>query len=212
MKYLIFDFDGTMVNTNDLIIEGLNQACLKYRKTKITQEEIVEEFGKPLREQMDNLDASHGEEMVEFYKEYYVKRKDEMTFMFEGVKEVLLKLSANENVKLAVLTNKGVVGLKYGLDFFGIKGCFEYTLSCEQLRKAKPDREGIDNIIDVLGGDRKDYVMIGDSVHDIECGNNAGVKTALVDWTVIPKEKFENLQVDYLISRPDDFLLLINED
>lgn len=208
-KLIIFDFDGTIMDTNDIIKESLNEASKKFRHCEITSEEYELILGKPLGQQMLDLSSSHYEEMTEFYRQYYRANQESRTEIFDGVLDLLETLK-NKGIKCGILTNKGRNGLEKGLKQYHIEGYFEYYLSAQDVLNAKPDPEGIHKICDYYGVRETETLMVGDSAHDIEAGKNAGVGTCLVSWTILSLSKLKTLQPDYIVNHPSEIGLIVN--
>ena len=93
-KLVIFDFDGTIMDTNDIIKESLNEASKKYRHCEISSEEYELILGKPLGQQMRDLSDRHHEAMTEFYRQYYRANQESRTEIFDGVHDLLEALKS----------------------------------------------------------------------------------------------------------------------
>lgn len=86
---IIFDFDGTIINTNQLIEEGLGYFALKYRGTVLTKLELAALTGKTLEDQMAYIKAEKAEIMAEQFKIWYTHNHDSKAHAFPGMKELL---------------------------------------------------------------------------------------------------------------------------
>ncbi|MBF4694092.1 HAD family hydrolase [Fusibacter ferrireducens] len=202
-KLIIFDFDGTIMDTNDIIKESLNEASKKFRNSEISSDEYELILGKPLEQQMKDLSETKYEAMTEFYRQYYRANQESRTQIFEGVHDLLETLK-NNDVKCGILTNKGRNGLEKGLKQYHIESYFEYYLSAQDVIRAKPNPEGIHKICAYYSVREEDTLMVGDSAHDIEAGKNAGVSTCLVSWTILNLSKLKKLNPDYIVDHPSE--------
>jgi pyrophosphatase PpaX len=202
---MIFDFDGTLMDTNSVIIESLNAAVKAYIGRELTEDELQAILGRPIREQMAMVSEAHCDEMVAYYRQYYRENQEGRVFPFEGVLPMLEALKQN-GVTCAILTNKGRNGLKKGLETHGMTAFFSHSLCADDIERTKPDPYGILKIAGDLSFDLKDVYMIGDSAHDIEAGKNAGVATVLVGWTILRMSDLNALKPDYIINHPMDLL------
>lgn len=207
-KYLVFDFDGTLIDSNYLIDLTIRETSKKILGKEIDQEKINKVWGKVLTEQMMDLDPERVDELSEFYSDYYRKHRDEFTTIFDGIKEMLDEL-INLDCKLAIVTNKGTGGLEHGLEMFQINDYFKMALSKSDVDKKKPHPEGLFRVMNFLGAKPEEVLFIGDSIHDIECGQNAGVDTVLVSWTVIDLEALLKLKPTYVIDTPNDLVQIV---
>jgi len=91
-KSILFDFDGTLVNTNDLVILALNEAARKFTGSPLSDEKLESVLGYYVEEQMKAISEKHYKEMTEYYYDFYRARQDEMVKEFDGVREMLAAL------------------------------------------------------------------------------------------------------------------------
>ena len=200
-KYILFDFDGTLVDTNDLVILALNETAKKFTGEELSSDKLNSILGKYLVEQMRCICESKHEEMALYYKEFYNKNKDIMTKYFEGTKEMLGELKSS-GCKIAVVSAKGRNGIEHGLEMFNLSGYVDAIVSAYDVENNKPHPEPALKALEMLGGDTENALLVGDSPYDILCGKNAGIKTVLVGWTIFPKEEIIKLNPDYIVNTP----------
>lgn len=212
LKYVLFDFDGTLADSNDAVVGMLHLASVKHRGIPFSPEELEEVLGRPLIDQMAYLSESDKEELVAFYRAEYRKVRDELTRAYEGVKEMLVEIKAL-GLKTGIVSNKGRNGINHGLELLGMKTLIDISISKDDVTHSKPDPEGLFMAMEGLGGKPSDAVQaifVGDSGHDIEAGKNAGCKTILVGWTLLNIEKLVKTQKpDYVAMTPEDLLNFI---
>ncbi len=206
IKYVLFDFDGTLVDSNEAVISTLNQTALKHRGTPYTQEELNEILGKPIEDQVRILSEDQVQSLSEFYKIQYRRVRDALTKSYEGVEEMLVKLKA-DGVKIGIVSNKGRNGINHGLEMFKLQDLIDFSVSKNDVNQPKPNPEGIYLALKGLGGSEKDIedtVFVGDSGHDIESGKRAGCQTILVGWTLLALEPLKAMEPDYIAETPED--------
>lgn len=206
IKYALFDFDGTLVDSNEAVISTLNATAVKHRGRPFTKEELNEILGKPIEDQVRLLSDEHIEELSEFYKSEYRKVRDRLTKSYEGIAEMLVKLNA-DGIRVGIVSNKGRSGIDHGIEMFGLQNLIHFSVSKNDVIEPKPNPEGIYSALKGLGGseeDLTDTVFVGDSGHDIECGKRAGCKTILVNWTLLDMEELMTLKPDYVAKSPED--------
>ncbi|MBN2794980.1 MAG: HAD-IIIA family hydrolase [Clostridia bacterium] len=211
IKYVVFDFDGTLVDTNYLIEKTIRTTAKTLLNRELDQSVLDEIWGKVLNEQMATLDESRVDELARFYSDYYREHRDEHTTIFEGIIEMLDALHQN-NIQMGIVTNKGTVGLQHGLEKFKIKDFFKIALSKTDVVMKKPHPEGLYKVMEYFNAKPEEVLFVGDSIHDIECGKNAGVKTVLVKWTVMDLNKLMAENPTYVISEPKELLAIIKGD
>lgn len=207
---ILFDFDGTLLDSNQLIKSTLNEAALKYRGTAITEDEFQDILGKPLAVQMAYLCDDQVEEMVDIYRESYRSRMTDEQVLFDGIKEMLIELY-EAGYKMGIVSNKGSNGINHVLEQFDIGKYFKVSVSQDDVEKRKPDPECVDKALKVIGSGRINTVLVGDSVHDIKCGKNAKIPTILVDWTILNEKQFEECQPDFRLMAPEELSDLLYE-
>lgn len=207
-KFLLFDFDGTLIDTNELIILALNETSRKFLNRDLSKQELNSILGKYLDEQMRTLSKVHYKEMVLFYKSIYKEKEFEMIKEFCGIGSMLLKLK-ELGCKIAIVSAKGRSGIENGLKHFRLSDFIDTIISAYDVKENKPNPECVFTALESLSGSLKDSLVIGDSPYDILCGKNAGVKTCLVDWTIFPKQEILNLNPDFYIKTPEDLVEIV---
>lgn len=213
VKYVIFDFDGTLINSNDAVISMLHLASEKHRGVPFTQEELDEVIGKPIDTQMAFLSLEKKDELVAFYRSEYRKVRDELTKAYDGMREVLIELK-QLGIQTAIVSNKGRSGIDHGMEMFDLEQLIDVTVSKDDVIHPKPDLEGIFKALELLGKDESESeyaVFVGDSAHDIMCGKAARCKTILVGWTLINREKLMIYEPDAIVETPGDILTLLKQ-
>jgi pyrophosphatase PpaX len=204
-KNIIFDFDGTLIDTNDLIIFSLDQVALKYINRRLTKDELNSILGFFIEEQMRMISKDNYKEMTVYYQEVYKKHSDDMTKEFPGIREMLKRLK-ELNCKIAIVSAKSRSGIEHGINFLDIKDYVDVIISATDVTKNKPDPEPLLKGLQALGSTKENTLFIGDSPVDILCGKNTGVKTALVDWTIFQPHSFEKIKPDMVIKNPSELI------
>ena len=185
---ILFDLDGTLLNTNDLVLESLQYTIRTHLGKEVSAGKLYKYFGQPLVDIMADLDTSRAGEMVKTYREYSGEKHDVLTKVFPGVPETLAELKQRQ-IPLGVVTSKLRELADRGLRLFGIEGYFDVFVAFEDTDLHKPDPAPILKALQKLkspGG--KQVMMVGDSPFDIVCAGNAGVTSVAVDWSLHPKE------------------------
>lgn len=208
---VLFDFDGTLVNTNDVIIASWQHTYKHYTGHEESVEKITACFGEPLlitmAREFPDVDPLVS---AEVYREFQKEKADELVKVFEGVPEMLETLK-KEGFRMAIVTSRTRESALRYLNMFGLAEYFEDMVSCEDTDIHKPNPEPILLCLEKLGIEKDEAIMVGDSPFDIKCANNAGVKSVLVDWRITSDSEalISDAKADYEIAEPMDLLRVV---
>lgn len=204
-KAVLFDLDGTLLNTNNLIIESFKHTYRKHLNLEVEDDEIIQCFGEPLTQTLKRYSENNLEEMIDTFRRYNYENHDKMTSIIEGVEDTLEALKAKKH-KIAVVTSKREIMVKKGLHLFGIEKYFDAIITPEMTDYHKPNPEPIYRACNDLNISPKNSIMVGDSAFDILCGKNAGSETCLVNYTLLNKEEIKRYKPDYNINKIEEVL------
>lgn len=208
---VLFDFDGTLVNTNDVIIASWQHTYKHYTGHEESVEKITACFGEPLlitmAREFPDVDPLVS---AEVYREFQKEKADELVKVFEGVPEMLETLK-KEGFRMAIVTSRTRESALRYLNMFGLAEYFEDMVSCEDTDIHKPNPQPILLCLEKLGIEKDEAIMVGDSPFDIKCANNAGVKSVLVDWRITSDSEalISDAKADYEIAEPMDLLRVV---
>ena len=183
-KVLLFDLDGTLCDTDEMIVQTMFAIYKEYKPVKErTREELYYFSGPPIKEtlarEFPNQDKEHMYEVFKnvskgFYPKTVKAYKDEV--------ETLTRLK-EKGYRLGVVTNKGLPLTIYSLELCHIKDLFDVVISADDVKIPKPDPTGIYKALEKLGISNKEEVLyIGDNDIDYITATNAGVDALLVTW------------------------------
>jgi pyrophosphatase PpaX len=214
-RYVLFDLDGTLLDTNELIIRSFEYTLEKFYPGRYTRTDILPLMGQPLIQQMEfyaGEDAArlenHVQQMVDTYREYNIAMHDQYVALFPHVSEVLATLHA-EGVRLAVVTSKMRKTAQMGLDLFLLTPFFEAIVAVEDTEKHKPDPEPLLLAMDKLGAERERTIMVGDSPYDLLGAKAAEVASCGVAWSLRGREALAELKPDYIIDDMRELLSIV---
>ena len=200
-KAVLFDFDGTIMDTNTIILKSWKHTFNTVLGRDPVHEEIVATFGEPLEVTMAKLFPDRDtHEMVETYRNYqrHIYR-DDIT-MFPGMKDVILELQ-KRGYLIAIVTSRLWYSTRTGLYKFDIADCFDAVVSAEDTTIHKPDPTPCLLCLEKLGVKPEEALMVGDSKYDILCAHNAGVDAVLVSWTIsVGEELRKQLAPEYYVT------------
>ena len=194
---VLFDLDGTLLNTNELVLESLQYTIRTHLGIDADAPRLYKYFGQPLVTIMADLSPDKADELVRTYREYSARKHDDLIRVFPHVPETLDKLKSSD-VPVAVVTSK-----LRSLAFRGLKLCNleKYIDACvafEDTDNHKPEPDPIVRALEMLGIEPaiREVIMVGDSPYDLLCASNAGVKSAAVEWSIHPREVLSSCKPD----------------
>jgi phosphoglycolate phosphatase len=218
---LIFDFDGTLVDTRLDITNAVNDMLARFGKPRKGVEEVTSYVGdgivKIVERSMGTVGAGIEEtgdkesgtpgaslgEAVSVFRESYARRLLENTAPYPGVLEALAGLDGR--VK-AILTNKAYEYTKAISDGLGLTPHFALILGGDSVKSRKPATEGVELILDRTGIPRERAVMIGDGPNDVLTAKNAGIPSIYVTYGFNPPRAVESLAPDFIIDDPREII------
>jgi pyrophosphatase PpaX len=202
---LLFDLDGTLIDTNDLIISSFLHTLEKYKPNEYSREDVLQFIGPPLYDSFVSVIPEKAEEMCQTYRKFNLAKHDELVTEFEGIYELVERLH-KEGYKLGIVTTKVRVPVTMGLKLTKLDQFFDCIITLDDVEHPKPHPEPIEKALVELGSKPERTIMVGDNYHDIEAGQNAGTKTAGVSWAVKGKEFLQNYNPDFMLDHPSDLL------
>lgn len=207
---LLFDFDGTLLDTNELIIQTFIAVLGEHFPGRFEREDILHFIGPSLKQTFESIDAERAAELTAQYLAVNAQLHDELVTEYDGVTETLRLLKAR-GLKMAIVSTKRSANIKRGLKLMGIEEVFEEIISLDEVQNPKPDPEPILLALEKLEALKEEALMIGDNYHDIEGGKNAGVRTAGVAWSIKGEAFLASCEPDYMLQHISDLLKLTKE-
>jgi len=207
LSTFLFDLDGTLIDSIDLILRSYRHTMQVHRaNAPLPPDDIwMKGLGTPLWVQFRNWteDEAEIEAMVATYRTYNLTHHDALVKPYEGVVAEVLKLQ-KKGKRLGLVTSKLKDGAMKGLRLAGLDQAFEIVIGAGDVTHPKPHPEPVLAALDLLGTPAAEAVFIGDSRHDMECGRAAGVQTAAVLWGPFDRAHLADLTPDYWLEKPDD--------
>ena len=209
---ILFDFDGTLMDSNELIADSWRHTIKTMTCGDITDDDIRSTFGEVIADSMDRLlPGADAEEATAVFRGFQNEIFLDRISLFKGAKETLYRLK-DAGYKQALVTSRLRQSTNRALVHFGLENHFDAVLTASDTDKFKPDPTPLFIILDSIGRKPEDAMFIGDTVHDIEAGQNAGVFTVLVDFSYAlpPGKRTATPAPDKVIMELRDILKLLN--
>ena len=211
-KGIIFDLDGTLLDTIDDLTDAVNHTLIKYGFPIRKREEILSFVGHGARELINKavpVDQKHlVDEVLTDYKNYYDSHARIKTKPYQGITDMLIQLK--DRFKLGVVSNKQDQAVKQLVShyfepiFIGVIG------ESKQIPK-KPDPSSVLKVIEAMNLSPQEVIFVGDSEVDIETANNVSCDMIAVTWGFRSKDILKSLNPTYLINHPSEILDIIGE-
>ncbi|TFE24761.1 pyrophosphatase PpaX [Cohnella luojiensis] len=184
IKAVLFDLDGTIIDTNELIIQSFFHALKGVVPEGFGREHIIPSMGQPLTTQLQEFsgqeDVAH---LTQAYREYNHLRHDEMVALFPGVAEAVKQLHA-AGIQLGIVTTKMRATTLRALELLGLRDYMETIVTLDDVEHAKPHPEPVEKAMQALGSVPSETLMVGDSSVDMKSAIAAGAIPVGVAWSL----------------------------
>ena len=195
IKFVIFDLDGTLIDSRLDLVHSVNAALRHIRRPELPEDVIASYVGDgaPILIQRalggEAVDEALVRKGLEFFLSYYREHKLDHTTVYEGVREALAAIQKSDNGvprKMAILTNKPVIPSRAIVDALGLAGYFRQIYGGNSFPTKKPDPEGALKLVAEAGVRPEQSAIVGDSNVDVRTGQNAGLWTVAVTYGFAP--------------------------
>ena len=216
-KLILFDYDGTIVDSAKMIVKGAIEAFRMCGLPDPDPNKVRENIGKPLATALDAYAPKGYEinpEMISnAYRKWYAEQgrlglQDEP--LYSGMVELINDLKNNKEFNIGVATNKSRIALDNGLNKHNLSELFDITLTMEEANP-KPDPDMAIQAMSKLNIEKKSTIIVGDTINDIGLGVNAGINSIGVAWGYNSVEMLRNEGADFIIEDTEElFNTIIN--
>jgi pyrophosphatase PpaX len=178
---VLFDFDGTLVDSGSMILASFRHATKTVLAREIPDAELAAAVGgSTIHEQMRALDPDRVEELVAVYREHNTPLHDGLE-AFDGVPDLLRELRA-EGRRLGIVTAKRRKTIELAFGVLDVERHFDAVVTADDTDRHKPDPEPVREALRRLGAQAGDAAFVGDSPFDMGAGKAAGVFAIGVGW------------------------------
>jgi pyrophosphatase PpaX len=201
LKAALFDFDGTLVDTTEMIYQGMRHAASTVLgRDDIPRETLLANVGQPLPRQMELIDAEKTELLLEAYRHHHEENHDALIQEFPQVAQALSRLRS-AGIKVAVVTSKRRMSVEMALDNFpDLRNVVDRFVTMEDTNEHKPHPEPLWRGLELLGGiPKEEAAYVGDSPFDVEAAKAAGVTSVAVSWGAFSENRLRGAEPDHLV-------------
>ena len=210
-QLLVFDFDGTLVDTKKDIADSINRALNELELRTLDRETLYTFIGKGVNHLIArSLEGTGCDDLpraIDTFMRHYDAHLMDQTELFPNCRETLEHFADKGNT---ILSNKPTLFITRILDALDWRAPFSTILGGDSMPAKKPDPGGLLHILEQHKARPKDALMIGDSLVDIETGKRAGVKTCGVTYGHAGRESLASAQPDWIIDDLSELKNLIS--
>ena len=213
MKYdvVLYDFDGTLLDTVPVIMESFRIAFMEVTGHEEDKDYLLSTIGLPLAKAFAHYEPDVQKALTESYTLANRRLIKTAVRSFEGVEEGLSALK-RMGVRQGVVTSKQREPAIISMRQFGLDVYFDTIVTREDTSVHKPNPEPLFLGMKNLGIEDVSRVLyVGDSVHDLRCATNAGMDSAAVNWTYMPKEDLAAEKPKYWLERLTDLSCILSD-
>jgi phosphoglycolate phosphatase len=215
-KLLIFDLDGTLVDSREDLANSINAMLRHFGKKELPHEVIASYIGDgaPVlvrRSLGDPDDENFVQDALLYFMAWYREHKLDTTFVYEGIRESLDAIQHSRNgqpLKMAVLSNKPVGPSRAIVEALGLGPYFFQIYGGNSFHTKKPDPAGVQALLEESGAEPEETVIIGDSDIDVLTARNAGIYSVGVTYGLAP-HTLQDAPPDVLIDHPQELATVL---
>ena len=207
---VLFDLDGTLLDTNKLIMDSFHYAFNKIYKEVPGTDALTSFFGMTLVEAFKRLAKNEKDvdKLITSFREFNLSNHDNYVKIFPGVEDTILELKRND-FKIGVVTSKLNKTAKRGLELFDLGKHIDVFIGADDTHIHKPDPYPVMECLRRIGAKGESSFMVGDSPHDITAGKLSGCKTVFVNYSMVNVDR-NLLECDYRINHMNELAGILN--
>ncbi len=207
---ILFDLDGTLINTNEIIIRSFISSFERHFPDLLLSRETIMTFiGPTLHETYGSYtdDPLLVEEMIVSYREFYVEYEVGNFEIYPQVEEVVKELY-ELGYNLGIVTSKFKIAAWPSFTHYGLEKYFSVFVALDDVKNPKPNKEPIITALSRFPSYNK-AIMIGDNQGDILAGKNAGIYSAGVAWCLKGEDHLMEVSPDFMLKDMKDIYRII---
>lgn len=212
LEALLFDLDGTLVDSVGLILDAYRFTMHAYAADPLPGDDVwLARIGEPLVEVLAPYATRFGvtiDDLVDTYRAHYVEHHDARTRLFDGVLSVLETLAAR-GTRLGLVSGKSRVGIERTVAFTGLDRFFDVRIGADDCERGKPAPDPLHLAASRLGATPARTAYVGDAPVDVRAAKAAGMWSVAVRWGPFAPEVIDPLEPDEVVERVDDLIGLV---
>ena len=212
MKLIIFDFDGTLADTRQLIVETMQQTIQALELTPCTDEQCASMIGLPLKQafiELIPMSDEMGDRCVDTYRRIFNENNALYVIpTFPNVIDTLFRLSA-EGYILTIASSRSRKSLLDFVHTMHLEEIFSYILGPDDVILSKPHPEPVLRTLEAFDCSPEEALVVGDMKYDIEMGRRAGTRTCGVTYGNGSPQDLREAGADFIVNNFEEILTLI---
>ncbi|KKO52606.1 pyrophosphatase PpaX [Paenibacillus sp. DMB20] len=211
IETVLFDLDGTIIDTNELIISSFMHVFEKGPKGPLSREGIIPHMGTTLEYQLQTFSGQEDvSQLVPLYRAYNQEHHDEMVRPFPHVNEVVQWLHG-QGISMGIVTTKIRPSTLMTLEKFDLAPYMSAVVTVSDVEHPKPHPEPVLKAVEQLGCKPETTLMVGDSAVDIQSAKAAGVLAAGVSWSLKGEQVLRDKGADFILKDMRDLYRIVGQ-
>jgi pyrophosphatase PpaX len=197
LQAVLFDLDGTLIDTVELIRVSFRYATRTVLGHELPDEVTMANVGQPLKQQFADMAPDHADELLRVYRAFNMEHHDELAKAYPGTLDVLAELRAR-GLPLGIVTSKGTEAAERGIDHFGLRPFMQVIVTADDVQLHKPDPHPLRFAATLLNVELGYCMYVGDSPHDMQAAVAGGAIAVAALWgafsrneVVVPGTSYE---------------------
>lgn len=187
LQAVLFDLDGTLIDTVELIRISFRYATKTVLGEALPDEVTMANVGQPLATQFHDMAPQHASELLRVYRAFNGAHHDELARAYAGTLETLRELR-RRGVPMGVVTSKGTESAMRGIEHFGIAEFMETVVTADDVSRHKPDPYPLCVAADRMGVALGYCIYVGDSPHDMQAAISGNAIPVAALWGAFSAE------------------------
>ena len=187
IRAVLFDLDGTLIDTVELIRVSFRHATRVVLGEELPDSVTMANVGQPLAQQFRDMAPGHADELLRVYREFNHAHHDELAKEYPGTRETLAELT-RRGLPMGIVTSKGTTAATMGIDRFGLGGFMSAVVTADDVPRHKPDPFPLEFAAGLLGVELGYCMYLGDSPHDMQAALSADAVAVAALWGAFARE------------------------
>ena len=211
-KLIIFDLDGTILNTLEDLADSTNYALVMNGFSERTMEEVRTFVGNGIGKLIERAvpagtDAEVVNKVLADFTEYYGKHCADKTRPYDGILE-LINILRERGYQTAVVSNKADFAVQELCEQY-FPGLFDFVVGERKEIRRKPAPDSVLEVLERLHVEKEDALYIGDSEVDVQTAENAGIRQISVEWGFRARDVLLSCGAEHIVMKPEEILALV---